>query len=118
MKKELGCTTENLNLEGQTFVYDLEYIINLNMQFDGNAKNKQLLQSCLTKYTQQSLKAWEGQTYIIGEGRLYKALFHADGVTIQEIYHKIFFISIAFIPHFVKSKYRCDNIRKNGEYFR
>ena len=42
-------------------------------------KNKQLLQSCLTKYTQQSLKAWEGQTYITGEDRLYKALVHADG---------------------------------------
>ena len=49
------------------------------MQFDANTKNKQLLQSCLTKYTQQSLKAWEGQTYIIGEDRLYKALVHADG---------------------------------------
>ena len=49
------------------------------MQFDANTKNKQLVQSCLTKYTQQSLKAWEVQTYIIGEGRLYKALVHADG---------------------------------------
>ena len=49
------------------------------MQFDANTKNKQLLQSCLTKYTQQRLKAWEGQTYIIGEDRLYKALVHADG---------------------------------------
>ena len=49
------------------------------MQFDANTKNKQLLQSCLTTYTQQSLKAWDGQTYIIGEGRLYKALVHADG---------------------------------------
>jgi len=88
------------------------------MQFDANTKNKQLLQSCLTKYTQQSLKAWEGQTYIIGEDRLYKALVHADGGAIQEVYHRIFFISIAFILHFVKSKYRCDNIRKNGEYLR
>ena len=25
------------------------------------------------------LKAWEGQTYIIGEGMLYKAHVHADG---------------------------------------
>ena len=49
------------------------------MQFDANTKNKQLLQSCLTKYTQQSLKAWDGQTYIIGEDRLYKGLVHADG---------------------------------------
>ena len=49
------------------------------MQFDANTKNKQLLQSCLTKYIQQSLKAWDGQTYIIGEDRLYKALVHADG---------------------------------------
>ena len=49
------------------------------MQFDANTKNKQLLQSCLTKYTQQSLKAWEGQTYISGEDQLYKALVHADG---------------------------------------
>ena len=88
------------------------------MQFDANTKNKQLLQSCLTKYTQQSLKAWEGQTYIIGEDKLYKALVHADGRAIQEVYHKIFFISIAFILHFVNSKYRCDNIRKNGEYLR
>jgi len=88
------------------------------MQFDANTKNKQLLQSCLPKYTQQSLKAWEGQTYIIGEDRLYKALAHADGAAIQEVYHIIFFISIAFILHFVKSKYRCDNIRKNGEYLR
>ena len=88
------------------------------MQFDANIKNKQLLQSCLTKYTQQSLKAWEGQTYITGEDRLSKALVHADGGAIQEVYHRIFFISIAFILHFVKSKYRCDNIRKNGEYLR
>ena len=49
------------------------------MQFDVNTKNKQLLQSCLTKYMQQSLKAWDGQTYIIGEDRLYKGLVHADG---------------------------------------
>ena len=78
------------------------------------------MQWLLSKYTQQSLKAWEGQTYIIGEGRLYKALVHADGGggAIQEFHHKIFFISIAFILHFVKSKYRCDNIRKNGEYLR
>ena len=34
------------------------------------------------------------------------------GGAIQEVYHRIFFISIAFILHFVKSKYRCDNIRK------
>ena len=88
------------------------------MQFDANTKNKQLLQSCLTKYTQQSLKAWEGQTYITGEDKLYKGLVHADGGAIQEVYHGIFFISIAFILHFVKSKYRCDNIRKNGEYLR
>ena len=90
------------------------------MQFDANTKNKQLLPSCLTKYTQQSLKAWEGQTYITGEDMLYKALVHADGGrgAIQEVYNRIFFISIAFILHFVKSKYRCDNIRKNGEYLR
>ena len=89
------------------------------MQFDANTKNKQLLQSCLTKYIQQSLKAWDGQTYIIGEDRLYKGLVHADGGgAIQEVYHIIFFKSIAFILHFVKSKYRCDNIRKNGEYLR
>ena len=88
------------------------------MQFDANTKNKQLLQSCLTKYTQQSLKAWEGQTYITGEDRLYKALVHANGGAIQEVYHRIFFISIAFILRFVKSKYRCDNIRKYGEYLR
>ena len=65
------------------------------MQFDANTKNKQLLQSCLTKYTQQSLKAWEGKTYIIGEDGLYKGLVHADGGAIQEVYHRIFFISIA-----------------------
>ena len=88
------------------------------MQFDANTKNKQLLQSCLTKYTQQSLKAWEGQTYIIGEDRLDKDLVHADRGAIQEVYNRSFFISIAFILHFVKSKYRCDNIRKNGEYLR
>ena len=88
------------------------------MQFDANTKNKQLLQSCLTKYIQQSLKAWEGKTYIIGEDRLYKGLVHADGGAIQEVYHRMFFKSIAFILHFVKSKYRCDNIRKNGEYLR
>ena len=37
------------------------------------------MQSCLSKYIQQSLKAWDGQTYIIGEDRLYKGLVHADG---------------------------------------
>ena len=26
-----------------------------------------------------SLKAWDGQTYIIGEDRLYKGLVHTDG---------------------------------------
>ena len=57
--------------------------------------------------------------FIIGEDRLYKGLVHADGGgAIQEVYHRIFFKSIAFILHFVKSKYRCDNIRKNGEYLR
>ena len=45
-----------------------------------------------------------GQTYIIGEDRLYKGLVHADGGAIQEVYHRIFFKSIAFILHFVKSK--------------
>ena len=55
------------------------------MQFDANTKNKQLLQSCLTKYTQQSLKAWEGQTYITGEDMLYKSFVHADGGAIQEV---------------------------------
>jgi hypothetical protein len=49
------------------------------MQFDANAKNKQQLQSCLSKYTQQSLKAREGQTYVSCEDGLYKALVHADG---------------------------------------
>ena len=65
-----------------------------------------------------SLKAWEGQTYIIGEGRPYKALVHANGGAIQEVYHIIFFISIAFILQFVKSKYRCDNIRKKWRIFK
>ena len=60
----------------------------------------------------KSLKAWEGQTYIICEDGLYKALVHVDGGAIQEVYHKIFFISFAFILHFFKSKYSCDNIRK------
>ena len=55
------------------------------MQFDANNKNKHLLQSCLTNYTQQSLKASEGQTYITSEDRLYKALVHADGGAIQEV---------------------------------
>ena len=32
----------------------------------------------------KSLKAWEGQTYIIGEGGLYKALVHADGVQFKK----------------------------------
>ena len=49
------------------------------MQFDANTKNKQQLQSCLSKYTQQSFKAREGQTYVSSEDRLYKALGHADG---------------------------------------
>ena len=76
------------------------------------------MQSCLTKYIQQSLKAWDGQTYIIGEDSLYKALAHVDVGATQEVYQGIFFISTAFILHFVKSKYRCDNIRINGEYLR
>ena len=49
------------------------------MQFDANDKNKQQLQSLLPKYTQESLKAREGQTYVSNEDRLYKALFHVDG---------------------------------------
>ena len=73
------------------------------------------MQSCLTKYTQQSLKAWEGQTYIIGEGRLYKALVHADGGgdsrSLPQDLHKH-----CLILNFVKIKYRRDDIRKNGEY--
>ena len=79
---------------------------------------KQLLQSCLTKYIQQSLKAWYGQTYVTGEDRLYKGHVHADGGAIQKVYHRILVKSFAFILHFVKSKYRCDNIWKNGEYLR
>ena len=86
------------------------------MQFDANVKNKQQLQSCLSKYTQQSLKAREGQTYVSSEDGLYKALVHADGGAIQVVYHRIFFLTIAFILHFVKRKYRCDNIGTNGEY--
>ena len=78
-----------------------------------------MLQSCLTKYTQQSLKAREGQTYITGEDRLYKALVHADGgggnsrSLPQNLLHKH-----CLILHFVKSIFRCDNIRKYGEYLR
>ena len=89
------------------------------MQFDASDNNKQQLQSLLSKYTQQSIKAQEGQTFVSNEDRLYKALFNVDGArAIHEVYHRVFFISIAFILHFVKSKYRCDNIRKNGEYLR
>ena len=83
------------------------------MQFDANDKNKQQLQSLLSKYTQQSLKAREGQTYVSNEDRLYKVVFYVDG---QEVYHRVFFISIAFILHFVKKKYRNDNIGRNGDY--
>ena len=87
------------------------------MQFDTNTKNKQLFQSCLTKYIQQSLKAWEGQTYIIGEDRLYKALVHSDGGQFKKFTTES---SSKALPlfYFFKSKYRCDNIRKNGEYLR
>ena len=49
------------------------------MQFNANTENKQFLQSCLTKYTQQSLKASEGKTYIIGEGRPIKGLGQVVG---------------------------------------
>ena len=65
-----------------------------------------------------SLKARGGQTYISSEDRLYKALVHIDGGAIQEVCRTLFFKSIAIILHFVKSKYICDNIRKNGEYLR
>ena len=41
---------------------------------------------------------------------LKKALHHADGRIIQEIPQRNFFISVAFILHFVKSKYRSNNI--------
>ena len=71
------------------------------MQFDANTKNKQLLQSCLTKYTQQSLKARGGQTYISSEDMLYKGLVHIDGGAIQEVYLTLFCKSNAFILHLV-----------------
>ena len=87
------------------------------MQFDANTKNKQLLQSCLTKYIQQSFKAWDGQTYIIGEDRLYKGLVHADGGNSRSLPQNLL-QKHCLILHFVKSKYRCDNIWKNGEYLR
>ena len=32
------------------------------------------------------------------------------------MYLTLFFKSIAFILHFVKSKYRCENIGTNGDY--
>ena len=48
--------------------------------------------------------------------RLYKGLVHIDAGAIQEVYRTLFFKSIAFILHFVKSKYRCDNIGANGDY--
>ena len=88
------------------------------MQFDANAENKQQLQSCISKYTQQSLKAREGQTYVSSEDRLYKALVHIDwgGGGIQEVYHRLFFMSITFILHFVKIEYRCDKIETNADY--
>ena len=48
---------------------------------------------------------------------LYKALVHIDGGgAIQEVYRTLFFKSIAFILHFVKSKYRCENIGTNCDY--
>ena len=62
------------------------------------------------------MKAQGGQTYISCEDRLYKALVHIDGGAIQEVYRTLFFKSIAFTLHFVKSKYRCGNIGTNGDY--
>ena len=64
-----------------------------------------------------SLKARGGQTYISSEDRLYKGLVHIDGGgAIQEVYLTLFFKSIAFLIHFVKRKYRCENIGTNGDY--
>ena len=86
-------------------------------QFDADDKNKQHFHSYLSKYKQQSLKAQGGQTYISSEDRLYKALVHINGGgAIQEVYRTLFFKSVAFILHFVKSKYRCENIGTNGDY--
>ena len=51
----------------------------MNKQFDADDKNKHHLHSKLSKYTQQSLKARGGQTYISSEDRLYKVLVHIDG---------------------------------------
>ena len=62
------------------------------------------------------MKAGGGQTYISSEDSLYKGLVHIDGGAIQEVYLTLFFKSIAFILHFVKSKYRCENIGTNGDY--
>ena len=42
------------------------------MQFDASDNNKQQLQSFLSKFTQQSLKDREGQTYVSNEDQLYK----------------------------------------------
>ena len=50
-------------------------------------------------------------TLLVKTGSI-KALSMLMGGAIQEVYHRIFFKSIAFILHFVKSKYRCDNIQK------
>ena len=88
----------------------------MNKQFDADDKNKQHFHTWLSKYKQQSLKARGGQTYISSEDRLYKGLVHIDGGAIQEVYLTLFFMSLAFILHFVKSKYRCENIGRNGDY--
>jgi hypothetical protein len=45
-----------------------------------------------------------------------KPLSKLMGGAIQEVYHRVFFISIDFILHFVKSKYRFENIGTNGDY--
>ena len=57
-------------------------------------------------------------TLLVKTGSIKALSMLMGGGAIQEVYHRIFFKSIAFILHFVKSKYRCDNIRKNGEYLR
>ena len=59
---------------------------------------------CLKAQEGQSLKARGEQTYISSEDRLYKGLVHIDGGAIQEVYLTLFFKSIAFILHFVKTK--------------
>ena len=115
MNKELGCTAKECNWEGQTYIY----VLLLYKLWTSNLIQMTKINNiCTHSYPNINNKVWRLEedklTLVVKTGSI-KALSILMGA-IQEVYLTLFFKSIAFILHFVKSKYICENIGTNGDY--